>query len=163
MRCSCFPFDFPVSKRNNFFPLLKSETRCNKLLSGVTRVMTACIAFQLLVASLQFISESLLPFLLLLKILAAGSRKETKKTSSNIFLYTCEMKYEHWTGRSLRCTKQNETFFFVFLDIFSFLHNKICLKFPQKLSFAPSIIFGEKFKYFFSLNAKQIFFYHKVD
>ena len=79
MRCSCFPFDFPVSKRNNFFPLLKSETRCNKLLSGVTRVMTACIAFQLLVASLQFISESLLPFLLLLKILAAGSRKETKK------------------------------------------------------------------------------------
>ena len=90
----CFLLDFPVSKRNIFFSFLLL-TRCNKLLSGVTRVMTACIAFQLLVASLQFISESLLPFLLLLKILAAGSRKETKKTSSNIFLYTCEMKYEH--------------------------------------------------------------------
>ena len=83
--------------------------------------MTACIAFQLLVASLQLHKWKLITVSSFAENFGSGFKKR-KKTSSNIFLYTCEMKDEHWTGRSLRCTKQNETFLETFFDISFFPH-----------------------------------------
>ena len=142
MRCSCFLLDFPVSKRNIFFSFLLL-TRCNKLLSGVTRVMTACIAFQLLVASLQLHKWKLITVSSFAENFGSGFKKRKKKLRPTSFYTPVKWKMSIEQGGRLGAQNKMKLFLETFFDI-SF--------FPHLTKYNSNMNLARKFKY---LNRKE--------
>ena len=134
MRCSCFLLDFPVSKRNIFFSFLLL-TRCNKLLSGVTRVMTACIAFQLLVASLQLHKWKLITVSSFAENFGSGFKKRKKNFVQHLSIHLWNERWALNTEQEVESRGvQQKWNFFSSLTSFSKKKPK-CLKLIQKVSF----------------------------